>query len=466
MKRNIRILATGGLISPADLKLIATVAGKYDCTDLQFGTRQEIYLQAEESKTAVIVKELSSLSYICEDNFSGLQNVVTSYAAVDVYPTLAWAVADVYMDTLEEFDYKPQLKISISDPVQGLIPMFTGNLNFIASHHVNYWYLFLDIPGCFSRAIWPSLIETDDIANYSRYIEQVLASDSSLSVNGLFEEVNNKFRSNSRFIDKDFVMPRGRLPYYEGLNKVNDYYVLGIYRRNYNFPVAFIEELCDLCTESKIAKISITPWKSVVVKNIQDSDRIKWEMLLGKYGINIRHSSLELHWQLPDLDENALKLKNRIVRSFDDKDIRTYGLSFALKTQPLDIFTNVVIEPAGADDKFNVFHTTDFNTNSNSFVEYQKGVDIEELDEVLQQLCLKYFAQLNKPREQAKSNADQRLVSLSLFQCPECQTIYNEQVGDIMKGIQPGVSFADLPADYCCPVCDESKEHFILKNPA
>ena len=53
---------------------------------------------------------------------------------------------------------------------------------------------------------------------------------------------------------------------------------------------------------------------------------------MGKFGINERHSSLELNWHLPVIDREALELKRFLVRELDQQDISTHGLTFTIKT--------------------------------------------------------------------------------------------------------------------------------------
>lgn len=106
----------------------------------------------------------------------------------------------------------------------------------------------------------------------------------------------------------------------------------------------------------------MTPWKSLIVKGIAEKDRLSWEKLLGKFGINIRHSSIELNWHIPVLDEEALELKNYLVRALDKQDISTYGLSFSIKTKPMSLFTTVAIEKAEKEkendpDTFNILYS-------------------------------------------------------------------------------------------------------------
>src|SRR3546814_18020803 len=83
---------------------------------------------------------------------------------------------------------------------------------------------------------------------------------------------------------------------------------------------------CRLCQETGIGTISITPWKSFIIKGIRPGDQLRWEKLMGKFGINMRHSSLELNWHLPVLDEEPMDLKRFLVRELDQQDISTHGL--------------------------------------------------------------------------------------------------------------------------------------------
>lgn len=45
------------------------------------------------------------------------------------------------------------------------------------------------------------------------------------------------------------------------------------------------------------------------------------------------------------------------------------------------------------------------------------------------------------------------------YECP-CGYVYDPAEGDPDNGIPAGTSFADLPEDWLCPVCDSEKEFF------
>ncbi|MGD0582044.1 MAG: rubredoxin [Bacteroidales bacterium] len=47
------------------------------------------------------------------------------------------------------------------------------------------------------------------------------------------------------------------------------------------------------------------------------------------------------------------------------------------------------------------------------------------------------------------------------YRCSICGFIYDPAEGDPAGGIEPGIPFKDLPADYICPVCGAGKDEFL-----
>jgi len=464
MEEVIRILTTGGIISPGELEKIALSAKEHNCSGINFGSRQEIYLTCPVKEVNKLKDDLKSLSFLCESSSGQHSNIVTSSASVGLYPSTIWVTADTFFDVLEEFDYQPKLKINITDPAQRLIPHFTGHLNFIASHHRNYWFLYVQLPGFSQRELWPALIYIDDVAPLSKKIEELFYKNKPVDLNEIFNKITTDVISNSRAVDGNCNIVKGSIPYYEGLNPMVGVYWLGIYRRNYEYPIEFILDVCEVCNEGRIGKINLTTWKSLLIKDIKDEERIKWEVLLGKHGINIRHSALELHWQLPDLNPKALELKNKLVNIFDRKDIRTYGICFGISTQESDSYGNIIIKfnYNEAQNTYSIFHTEDFDPANSELITFEESITESELAEKLQSLCLTFYSQLNKKKED-EAPVKTRLLNpeIDLFQCTTCFTIYNQTIGDVVAGINPGVPFNLLPDNYCCPVCEGEKESYI-----
>jgi rubredoxin len=46
------------------------------------------------------------------------------------------------------------------------------------------------------------------------------------------------------------------------------------------------------------------------------------------------------------------------------------------------------------------------------------------------------------------------------YKCIVCGYIYDPAQGEPENGIEPGIPFSDLPADYICPVCGAGKDEY------
>lgn len=49
------------------------------------------------------------------------------------------------------------------------------------------------------------------------------------------------------------------------------------------------------------------------------------------------------------------------------------------------------------------------------------------------------------------------------YVCDLCGYVYDPAVGDDAAGIAAGTAFADLPADWVCPLCGAGKEDFSVQ---
>ena len=72
-----------------------------------------------------------------------------------------------------------------------------------------------------------------------------------------------------------------------------------------------------------------------------------------------------------------LALKKSIIREFDDEDVRTFGLSFAVQTRSKsEVFGSVVIKKraifGGLSCVFDIYHTIDFNPNTRELALFEK----------------------------------------------------------------------------------------------
>jgi rubredoxin len=469
----LRIFIPGGIITHDNLVEIVNLAKKFNVRSVQFGLRQDINISVERHYLDNLKLYLDNLNFDYEFNTDWSRNIVTSYVANGIFPSENWLTEGTYLDILDTFDYQPKLRINIVDPNQGLVPLFTGHLNFIASKTNNYWYLKMELPKWFSTVTsWTSLIYSDDISKVAKNIEAIYETEATLTLNELVEKINQVIHGNSRRIEQELKLPNVQLPYYEGFNKTGNTYWLGIYKRSYQFPIEFIEAISELCYNNHINKIGITPWRSILIKDIKESDWVKWIKLLGKYGINIRHSSLELNWRIPDFDNFAIDLKQYLVNEFDKHDIRTYGLTFAIRTKKVDLDAIIVIERIPVKSMFkdkkiagnyNIFHTKNFEANSKEYILFAEDISYSSISSKLQQLTNYYYEQQSLPSEEEIKNSLKKMNEKQIIhRCKDCLTTYNAEFGDTVNRIAVGTSFEKLPDSYSCPVCDAPISNFEL----
>ncbi len=469
----IRAFVKGGILSPADLLKIMDISRNLGNKYVSFGSRQDIMFSTNGADETSIEKAFHTLNinYELGSDQSVFQNIVSSYVAVNVQETTSWVKEDTFHVVMDNLDYKPKLKINIVDPLQSIVPIFTGELNFIASAEENYWYLYIRDPRKGNAVeCWPRLIAGTEIAKVSKALEEVILNYLPFTVEEMYVILKESNRIVYKPISSKLKFPENIFPYYEGLNAMlNNQYWLGLYWRNNRYDIDFMSAACRLCQETSIGKINIIPWKAFIIKGIKASDRLRWEKLMGKFGINERHSSLELNWHLPVIDLEALELKRFLVRELDQQDISTHGLTFTIKTsREMFYFTSIVIEKckdidAVASERFNILYANKFNPNSFVYLTYARNIKKEIIPALLIELSKLYFRQLNPEKESRSVPLETVHVNgfSSIYQCSNCLTIYDKKYGDPTANVPPGIPFEKLPLTYKCHVCDSPKNHFV-----
>ena len=483
MKDNVKIKVhiPGGILSPGDLRKIVSAAHHFGTNYIHLGSRQDILLEVDSIYRTELEERFQTLQYPYEFDESKLNNIITSFPAINIQPATSWVTEGIYHQLLSSFDYVPFLKINITDPLQTMTPLFMGQLNFVASPHYNYWYLYIRLKDNSSRAkeLWPVLVDGLEIAALSRVMEDVLKLNPDITFEEFEKEVYNRGSWNFRVNDNPLEFVPFHLPHYEGFHaQEEDKQWLGIFNTNNSYSVNFLEDLSILCGQTDNGRICLTNNKSLLIKNIASKDVYSWETLLGRHKINTGHSSLELNWQLPDLDHEAYKLKNFIVREFLKEEVRTDGLIFGIRTQPVDMASSISIERR-AMFKFGKYHfirhyrirhKKDFNINSDETIFYAGYVKKRDLPAVLNYLTEQFYkglmrdSPLEKNNDGLQKNEEETKKGKIVYQCKKCLSVYDPQFGDEGAGVAAGISFNELPSDYLCGVCEESRNSFIPIN--
>jgi len=67
---------------------------------------------------------------------------------------------------------------------------------------------------------------------------------------------------------------------------------------------------------------------------------------------------------------------------------------------------------------------------------------------------------LGRRKRTDEGDSDEPKVGTPRHLCIVCGFVYDEALGDPDSGIAPGTSWADVPADWRCPVCGVRKSDF------
>jgi len=481
----IKINFRGGIISPGDLLNILIAAGKAGITDVRFGLRQQLLFDVVNEDYAVLQEQLKQLEVDYEVDEDRYPNIVSSYPAEEVFINQTWLSEGVYKDIFDLVDYQPRLKINISDSNQSFTPLLTGNINWVASAQApHFWHLFIRFPRTNVVYEWKEMVYTNDVARMSKHIEALIFQHADLffdnaQANGdiLFQQVKRESYI-TKTAEAPAKLPAFNLPYYEGLNRYQDKYWLGIYRRDELFHISFLKDICRLCLHTKIGQLCSTPWKSLIIKNITEKDRHLWNNLLARHQVNVRHAANELNFQVEDNCLEGLKLKRYLLKHLNDEDTRTFGICIGIKTRrKSEVFSSLLVRRrplltvAGIELFFvyDILCAQDFNPNARTGFVFSSGNPKVLLAEQLRRAILLYYRQqldsitasekAATPKKEMPAAGEQKA---EVYQCKHCLTVYDETFGEPANGIPPGTSFAALPASYCCPLCEAEKSDFVM----
>ncbi len=469
----VKINLPGGVISAGDLYEILQIAENAGANEISVGNRQQLYFCIPKNRLEDLELGMLQSAIDYELNTDHFPNVISSYVTDNIFNAESWLKEGVYKDIFDLFNFQPELKVNLVDRHQTFVPFFSGNFNFISSDLSNYWYLYIRFPKTNDLYCWPCLVYSDDIPTFCKIAQDVILGRKELfydqpEIN--FDLFCEKVNAGNEFVNQQIAeplkLPDFSLPYYEGFNKyLNGKYWLGIYRRNELFPIAFLKDICSICLKTRVGQLYTTPWKSFLVKGINEVDRKDWGVILNSYRINVRHAANELNWQLENLCKESLELKKQLVREFEEYDLRTYRLCFAIKMQPkTGLLASIIIKKTKT-GLFDILYTRDFNPNSKDFVAYKEKLSANTLGCSLIELCDFYYGFLLSEgnvllHQDTDAEIENHIETVELYQCKNCLSIYDKSYGDQFNNVAIGTEFKNIE-NYICPVCESTADCFM-----
>jgi rubredoxin len=481
MDQTVIINFPGGIISPGNLHDILIAATKIRLRYVRFGLRQQLLIDIASYNLKTFTNELDQLGIDYEVDSDHYPNIISSYPAEDIFIRNTWLTEGVYKDIFDSINFRPSVKVNICDNNQSFTPMLTGNINWVASSKSpHYWHLIF----VFLKLMWLRMGQacyTNNIAAMTQEIAAIMESNATDFIDNEAAKGEQLFArlDVSTFIIKpaesSVSLSAFNLPYYEGLNRYNNKYWLGIYRRDELFDVAFLKKACKLCLETKLGQLCCTSWKTIIIKGISEEHKSNWNALLEEFEINMRHGQNELNFQVEDHCIEGLALKSYLVKHLSVNDTRTFGICFGIKTRKKsEIFSSILIRKRYLINGFgiklfavyDILCAKNFNPNERTGFVFSKGNPKSLLPEQLRRAVIKFYQNRLphlKNEQLVKKNTIEKSKPVEkefLHQCVSCFTVYEARFGDLTQGITAGTSFANLPADYTCPLCESPKNTF------
>jgi len=480
----IKINFRGGIISPGELYKILTESEKAKVSKVGFGLRQQLLIEVRKEYADLLKNKLQLLNVFFEINDDAFPNIMSSYPAEEVFINNTWLSEGVYKDIFDLMEHHPKLKINISDSSQSFTPLLTGNINWVASLNAqHFWHVFIRFPKTNTIYEWDQLVYTNDLARMSRHIEELIFEHRSLfydntKANGdaLFELIG-KENYITKPADSPANLPLFNLPYYEGLNRYQDKYWLGIYRRDELFSINFLKDVCQLCLQTKIGQLCSTPWKSIIIKGIEEKNKLYWNSLLAKHQINVRHAANELNFQVEDNCKDGLELKKYLLDHLHKNDTRTFGICIGIKTRAKsEVFSSILVRkrPLLTIGNIGFFHVydilcaKDFNPNERTGLVFSKRNSKKVLADKLRMALFSFYAHKDIYNQKAtQKNPLLKDIAIApvkpsfVYQCIHCLSVYDEKMGEPENGIPAATLFDDLPKAYCCSLCEAPKNEFV-----
>ncbi|GAB4042461.1 rubredoxin [Spirosoma jeollabukense] len=470
----IKVNLPAGIVSPGRLQTVLKLAYDAKVRTVRFGARQQLLMTVHYEDMRFLEKDLKHHQIGYEVNTDLHPNIISSYCGEDVFRTGAWLRESEYHTVLDQFDYQPRLKVNLSDSNQSFTPFFTGNLNFIASADPHFWHLYVRPKESNTLFRWPEMIYTNDLGRLAKAIEEAMLDQCHRDEDTLYKAVTSGQMFITQPSTQEVELPEFSLPYYEGFNRYGERSWLGLYRRDEQFSIAFLLDVCALCLKTRIGELCTTPWKSLIIKGIEEKDRATWSYILGKHNVNVRHAANELAWQTEDHTDEGTQLKHYVLRYFEKNDTRTFGLCFGVQTRPKsEVFGSVLVRKRpllrvgqlALISVYDLYFTENFNPNSRTYHLFEKGLLKLHVPNQINRLCRKFSTRrsqesvdVNRMEPEKPEPVSNRLTSI--HQCPYCFTVYDEHYGDVLNDIPAGTAFYDLPATYTCSTCDAPKEEF------
>ena len=461
----------GGRIPFSVLRHAAELAMVHGNGCITLGSRQEIILGEIQSQSRDRVRrELGSLLV---EHHPRRPNIVTTRPVAGRAGRTPWLSDGAYESVLSQFMTAPAIPVNLSDPRQGVLPLYTGQINFIASPEPGYWHVSFNARGQLRPIVLSTAVHGDGVPAATFVVQNAIMHDNALDLPELQRTLVENLGGLARELPPSVAVRHDEVRPVEGFefDAQSDCYTLGIPVLAQPLPGAFLVDLCLAARGLSIATAGLTPWQSLLIHGISSSARADFERLLLRHRVSIHTGAWDSACFQDIHTPGAVKAGAELLSALNQNFPHPGGLRIGL-TDHCGVIpdTPIVVRaetpparwPFRPEPRFNVYVRENFDRFNPMLISCATGVGAGRMRHVVLDLVERFGAgqAAGVPLATQLLPAPLRGVAL-IHQCAECHTEYSEQYGDPLGGIDAGTPFAELPANWNCPTCGATQSKYI-----
>jgi rubredoxin len=459
----------GGRIPLTVLRLAAELAMVHGNGTVALGSRQELILGGIQSSSRDrIRRELGSLLV---EHHPRRPNIVTTRPMAGRTGRTPWLSDGAYDSVLSGFMSAPAIPVNLSDPRQDVLPLYTGQINFIASAESGYWHVSFNARGQLRPIVLSTAVHAEGVPAATFVVQSAILQDNAVDLPELQRKMMENLGGLARELHQAAVAHHDEVRPIEGFefNGQSESYSLGLSALSQRLPGAFLVELCLAAREMSIATAGLTPWRSLLVHGIPARARADFERLLLRHRVSIRTGAWDNACFNDFHASGAVKAGAELLRALNANFPHSGGLRIGLTEHdgvipdtPLVVraYTPPARWPFRPEPRFNVYVRENFDRFNPMLIASATGVGTGRMVDVVLDLVERFGSGQAAVVPVAQSTPGVLRARL-IHQCAECNTEYSEQYGDPIGGIDAGTPFAELPGDWTCPTCGAPQNTYI-----
>ena len=463
-----KFLTRGGRVPLSLLRALAEEGMVHGSGTIAVGSRQEIHLPGISWNGQRYVQQVVGTHL--GNHHPQQPNIVTTRSVTERSHRTDWLSEGTYDTILDTFKNNPGIAVDIVDPRQTYVPLFTGQLHFVATAEPDYWMVTVNNGPNHHRTSLSNAIHSDDVAAVTSLIQENISGTSPVDLPALNDALEKALGSRVKNLDGlPLSFPTSSRPLAGFvLDPKSDCFSLSIPLQLQDLPGPFLVDIAVFADRFGITTAHLTPWKSLLIHGIPRSQRVGFEKLLLHHRINLNSGAWD-HvclngWATPPLDTQA----RRLIQALNKRLPHSGTLSLALVNKD-DGFPDlpIIIRAETTRDmwgrigrlRYSLFARENFERHNPALVLYGANISSGALIEHVIALIDCYGAP-----ETMRTAAPKKIKEVYRFEeyhrCRGCGTEYSEMYGDPLGNVAVGVPFYELPDSWHCPTCEAPLSEF------